>query len=342
MKKQKETPKSNVFKKIFIKICRLFDFEIIDQNNLFLPVSRKNLNQNLSKQAKESLVFPMGRIKINRPIKSLDIILRTCASVNMLSQSKKRIFASNKSEYSLRTLKSIINSINNNKEIFKKIKLKLTIIDHNSSKEILNKFKKILNKQFFKSEIKKLNIDYYKNQIKEYNQQGKKVTFNQISNMSNIYQSLDLAKNCEDLIYFVEDDYLHKLNSIEEMIFTYEKISSQIKDEIILCPTDYPYLYNKINNSKIFLGQFYHWRSVDESLCTFLTSNKMIKKYWKKYISTCKFEHYPFEKPFHDIYKKELCLSPMPAIAVHYTNVNSIYGLSPFIDYKAIWNKSKY
>lgn len=342
MKKQKQTLKSSIFKKIFIKICRLFDFEIIDQNNLFLPVSKKNLNQNLSKQGKESLVFPMGRVKVNRPVKSLDIILRTCASVNMLTQSKKRIFGSSKSEYSIRTLKSIINSINNNKEIFKKIKLKLTIIDHNSSKEILNKFKNILNKQFFKSEIKKLNIDYYKNQIKEYNQQGKKVSSNQISNMSNIHQSLDLAKNCEDLIYFVEDDYLHKTNSIEEMIFVYEKISSQINDEIILCPADYPYLYNKSNNAKIFLGQFYHWRSINESLCTFLTSSKMIKKYWKKYTSTCKFEHYPFEKPFHDIYKKELCLSPMPAIAVHYTNVNSIYGLSPFIDYKSIWNKSKY
>lgn len=342
MKKQKQTLKSSIFKKILIKICRLFDFEIIDQNNLFLPVSKKNLNQNLSKQGKESLVFPMGRVKVNRPIKSLDIILRTCASVNMLTQSKKRIFGSSKSEYSLRTLKSIINSINNNKEIFKKIKLKLTIIDHNSSKEILNKFKNILKKQFFKSEIKKLNIDYYKNQIKEYNQQGYKVSSNQISNMSNIHQSLDLAKNCEDLIYFVEDDYLHKTNSIEEMIFTYEKISSQINDEIILCPADYPYLYNKSNNAKIFLGQLYHWRSIDESLCTFLTSSKMIKKHWKKYTSACKFEHYPFEKPFHDIYKKELCLSPMPAIAVHYTNVNSIYGLSPFIDYKSIWNKSKY
>ena len=342
MKKQKQTLKSNLFKKIFIKICRLFDYEIIDQNQLYLPLSRKTINQNLSKQGEESLVIPMGRIKIKRPVKSLDIILRTCASVNMLTQSKKRIFGSSKGEYSLRTLKSIINSINNNKDIFKKIKLKLTIIDHNSSKQILDKFKNILNKQFFKSEIKKLNIDHYKKQIKEYNQQGYKVSSNQISNMSNIHQSLDLAKNCEDLIYFVEDDYLHKTNSMEEMIFTYEKISSQINDEIILCPADYPYLYNKSNNAKIFLGQFYHWRSIDESLCTFLTSSKMIKKYWKKYTSACKFEHYPFEKPFHDIYKRELCLSPMPAIAVHYTNVNSIYGLSPFIDYKSIWNKNKY
>ena len=342
MKKQKQTNKSSFLKKLFIKLCRYFDFEIIDQNNLFLPVSGKSINKNLSKQGKESLVIPMGKISIKRPVKSLDIILRTCTSVNMLSQSKKRIIGSNKSDYTLKTLQSIINSINNNKELFKKIKLKLTIIDHASPKDILIKFKKMLNKQFFESEIKNLNINFYKKKIAEINQQNKKVTLNQISNMSNIHQSFDIAKDCEDLVYFVEDDYLHKLNSIEEMIFTYEKISSQINNEIILCPADYPYLYNKIDNSKIFLGQNYHWRSIDESLCTFLTSNKIIKKHWKKFISTCLFEHNPFEKPFHDIYKKELCLSPMPAIAVHYTNINSIYGLSPFIDYKSIWDNNKY
>ena len=62
------------------------------------------------------------------------------SSVNMLSQSKKE-FLKNKSEYSLKTLVSIINSINNNKKIFKKIKLKLTIIDHNSDKAIIKNFK---------------------------------------------------------------------------------------------------------------------------------------------------------------------------------------------------------
>ena len=68
---------------------------------------------------------------------------------------------------------------------------------------------------------------------------------------------------------------------------------------------------------------------------------KIINKHFKKFVSACEFEHYPFEKPFHDIYKKELCISPMPAIAVHFTNINSIYGLSPLIDYKKLWEKNK-
>ena len=341
MKVQNKTIKSNFLKRLFIKICRIFDFEIIDQGNLHLPIIDKKSPEILSKIGYQSLVLPMGKIKITRKVKSLDIILRTCASVNMLSQSKKRIFKLSKDKYSLRTLISLINSINNNKKIFENIKLKLTIIDHNSEKKIIKKFEKLLKKQFFKSEINSLDINLYKKKIKRINQQGKKVTENQISNMCNINQSLNLGKNCDDLVYFVEDDYIHNDNAIEEMIFAYERISSQIGKELVLCPADYPYLYTKLQNSKILLGNKYHWRSVEETLCTFLTSKKLIKKYFKKFTSTCETEHYPFEKPFHEIYKKELCISPMPALAVHYTNINSIYGLSPFINYKNLWKKNK-
>ena len=341
MKVQNKTIKSKLLKRLFIKVCRIFDFEIIDQGNLNLPVINKKSPEILSKIGQQSIVIPMGKIKITRKVKSLDIILRTCASVNMLSQSKKRIFKSSKDQYSLRTLSSLINSINNNKKNFKNIKLKLIIIYHNSGKKIIEKFKKLLKNQFFESEIKPLEINFYKKKIKKVNQQGKKVTDNQISNMSNINQSLNLGKNCDDLIYFVEDDYIHKVDAIEEMIFAYERISSQTGKELILCPADYPYLYTRLQNSKILLGNKYHWRSIEESLCTFLTSKKIINKHFKKFTSACETEHYPFEKPFHEIYKKELCISPMPALATHFTNINSIYGLSPFINYKKLWNNNK-
>ena len=341
MKVQNKTRKSSFFKKLFIKFCRFFDYEIVDQGDLSFPTTNKKGSKNLSNLGIQSLVLPMGRIKIKRPIRSLDIILRTCASVNMLTQSKKRIFKSNKEVYSLKTLKSLINSINNNKKIFKNIKVKLTIIDHNSNPKVIEKFKKLLKKQFFKSEILNLNINFYKKNIKKINQQGNKVTDNQISNMSNINQSLNIGKNCDDLVYFVEDDYLHKRDAIEEMILSYERISSQIGKELIMCPADYPYLYNKLKDSKIILGNNCHWRSIEESLCTFLTSKKIINKHFKKFVSACEFEHYPFEKPFHDIYKKELCISPMPALAVHFTNINSIYGLSPLIDYEKLWKENK-
>ena len=338
IKKENKTP---WFKKIFIKICRLLGYEIIDQSNFYLPVSNQNMNEDLSKIGKKSLTIPMGEIKITRQVKSLTIILRTCASVNMLTQSKKRIFDQEKSEYTFRSLNSIINSLNFAKELFDNVNLELIIVDHNSEKSVVDKIKLIISNQFFKSRFISLNVDDFKKDINSKNEKKEKVTFNQMSNMSNIHQSLILAKESDDLIYFVEDDYIHSIHAIKEMIFTYEKLSSMLKTELILCPSDYPYLYSEIENAKIFLGNKSHWRSIKETLCTFLTSKQMVMKYWDELTSMCKFEHYPFEKPLHNIYEKEYCLSPIPSIAIHCTNINSIFGLSPNVDWKKTWEESE-
>ena len=80
---------------------------------------------------------------------------------------------------------------------------------------------------------------------------------------------------------------------------------------------------------------------MNETLCTFLTSKKMVSKHWNILKSMCEIEHYPFEKPLHDIYDKELCISPVPSLAIHCTNVNSIFGLSPNVNWKKLWDENK-
>ena len=93
--------------------------------------------------------------------------------------------------------------------------------------------------------------------------------------------------------------------------------------------------------TNIVIGSNKHWRIISETLCTFLTSSTMLEKYWNKFISMCQFEHYPFEKPLHDIYKSEYCFSPVPSIALHCTNANSVFGLSPNVDWIKIWNENE-
>ena len=244
-----------------------------------------------------------------------------------------------KIEYTLRTIRSLLHSANFDPQL-KKLKINFKIIDHNSTEENLKKIDDVFKK--FNTDYKIINLDVskFKDQIDKTNQRGETVTSNQMSNMANIHQSLLEAKKSEDLIYFVEDDYLHKRNSIKEMIFTYERISSQINNEIIICPADYPYLYAKTEATLNFLGHKSHWRKVGETLCTFLTSKQIIEKYWDKYVSMCQREHAPFEKPMHEIYEKELCISPIPSLAVHFTNINSIFGLSPNVDWKKIWDEN--
>ncbi len=341
MKQIRTIKKPSFFKKIFIKFCRILGFEIIDQSSLFIPTSKKLANDNLSILGKTSINIPLGKTTITRDIKSLDIIIKTCTSVNLVTQSKDRIFEKEKSEYTFRTINSLINSIKFKKDLFKKIQFKIFIVDCNSKKDDLEIIKKKLGEAGISFEIINVELNRF-DQIKTLNKNNQIIEKNMKATMASIQTSFFVAKEkCKDLVYFVEDDYIHKKESIFEMLSSYEKLSSELKRELFICPIDYPYLYKKLENSNIFLGNKYHWRTVNESLLTFLTSKILVNKYWDDLLLMSKNEHAPFETPLHKIFEKEICISPIPSLAMHCTNVNSIFGLSPNLDWHKIWNESE-
>ena len=341
MKKINNSKKNNLIKKLFIKLCRLIGFEIIDQSNLNLPVSKKTATDNLGQIGKKIITLPLGETKISRPVKSLDSIIKTCTSINLVTQNKKRIFEKNKSDYTFRTINSLINSLNFSKNFLKDIGIKIYIIDDNSKKEDLEKICKIIAKINIKFEIINLDLEKFK-QIKILNKNNPTIEKNMRATMASILTSFYIAKEkSNDLVYFVEDDYIHKKEAIIEMVSTYEKIATELNRELFLCPVDYPYLYKKLDNSNILIGNNYHWRTVNESLLTFLTSKDLINKYWNELLLMAENEHSPFETPLHKIYEKELCLSPIPSLAMHCTNVNSIFGLSPNMNWKKLWDENE-
>ena len=336
MKKIEKSKKNNLFKKIFIKICRIIGFEIIDQSNFSSPTLGKELNDTLSIQGKKSITIPLGQINLKKRVKSLKIILRTCTSELIMDQNKRRIFDFEKNEYTFRTLRSLIKATNKAKEKFEKINFELIVTDTNSPDEDLKIIEEILKESQINTKVISINLNEYKDKIKDGYSKAK------FSNMANFYNSLLIAKNEEaDLIYFVEDDYLHSLNSIIEMIFSYEKFYSLFSQDIILLPSDYPYLYTKDEDTKVYLGEKNHWRLVSESLVTFMTNKKLIEKYFSELEKMGLEWTDPWEKPLHNIYKSHPCLSPIPSLAVHCANINSIFGVSPFINLKKLWNDNE-
>tara|TARA_B100001057_G_scaffold72293_1_gene66546 strand:+ start:2205 stop:3185 length:981 start_codon:yes stop_codon:yes gene_type:complete len=322
-------------KKLFIKLAKTLGYEIIDQNNFVSPTLEKELNDDLSEFNKSSIVLPLGEVKITRKIKSLLIIFRTNTSIEIWDQNKKRLFEFPKIEYATRSLNSLIKSIKYLKQKFSKIDVKLIILDDNSNKENLELIKKI-SKHEKNSEIISLDHNKYKSLIKE---QKSHETF---SNLSSLLNSFEIGKDRgEDLVFFVEDDYLHFETMLEEMLSSFQRVSSQLNKDIFMCPSDYPYLYMNNEKTNILIGNRRHWRTIDKTLCTFLTSKKLINQYWINFKKTCEERHYPFEKHLNEIYKKEICLSPLKSLSLHLTNVNSSYGLAPFIDYKNLWEENK-
>ena len=348
MKKKQKINNKNFFNKLLIKLVRKFGYEVIDQSNLTIPSKKMLLNQNLSESGKKSITIPLGETKITRKVKSLTIIIRSYTYSNssndqvMLDQNKKRIFDEQKIEYTLRTIKSVINSCDEALKNFKDVKIKLIISDDKSSEENLNKISTLIKSSKIESQIINLKDDEFKEIISLKDTNGDNISKNMISNMRNILKSLQIAENTDsDLFYFLEDDYIHLKESITEMLYTYEKISSQINDELFLCPADYPYLYSNIQNTKIFFGNMRHWRSINETLITFLTSKKMISKYITELKLMGSKRHHPMELKLHEIYEKEYCFSPIPSLAMHATNINSIYGIPPNFDWKKNWDENK-
>ena len=320
-------------KKLFIKLAKILGFEIIDQNQFFSPTLNKELNEDLSTLNK-SIVLPLGEVKISRNVKSILIIIRMNTNVQIWDQNKKRLFEQPKIEYSYRSIKSLIKSINFCKNKNPKIKIKTIIIDDNSKNENLDRIKKLINEE--NVEIVSLNHEKYKTLIK------KQKTTETFSNLASLMNSFEIGKNqSEDLIFFVEDDYLHFEPMLDEMVSTYERISSQIKKDIFICPSDYPYLYMSNEKTNIIIGNKRHWRTINNTLCTFLTSKFLLNKYWANFEKTCLNRNDPFEKYINDIYKEEICISPLKSLSLHLTNINSSYGLSPFIDYKKLWDENE-
>jgi hypothetical protein len=336
MKKIDNSQKSNFLKKLFIKLCRLIGFEIIDQSTFSSPTLNKDLSETLSVQGKKSIIVPLGEIKIQHKINSIKVILRTCTSELIMDQNKKRIFDEEKNEYTFRTLRSLIKSINNASKKFKNITFNLIVTDTNSPEEDKNEIKEILKDSLIDNKFISVNLKDFEDKITAGYSKAK------FSNMANFYNSLLIAKNEDaDLIYFVEDDYIHSVNTITEMIFAYEKFNTIFSKDLILLPSDYPYLYTKDVSTKIYVGEKHHWRLVDESLVTFMTSKKLIEKYFNE-LEKMGIEWIdPWEKPLHKIYETNPCLSPIPSLAVHCANVNSIFGISPLVNVKKLWEDNK-
>ena len=336
MKKIKNAQKSNFLKKVFIKFCRLIGFEIIDQSNFSSPTLNKNLNETLSVPGEKSITIPLGQINIKNKINSLKIILRSCTSELIMDQNKKRIFDNEKNEYSFRTLRSLIKSIHAASKKFKNIKFEIIVTDTNSPKKDIDQIKKILEESNLQNQFISINLEKFKNKVKDGYSNAK------FSNMANFYNSLMIAKNEEaDIIYFVEDDYIHADNALEEMIFAYEKFNTIFSKDLVLLPSDYPYLYSKDENTKIYLGEKHHWRLVSESLVTFMTSKKLIEKYYDNLEKMGIEWNDPWEEPLHKIYKTTPCLSPVPSLAIHCANINSIFGISPLVDAKKLWENNE-
>ena len=270
---KRKLKKQNKFKRFLLKLLNVyaFDKETFELINPNIP----NQAKNYYKFNDKSLILSSGFLNFNRKIKKLDIFYRFSPDVDLWNStgSWKRIIPNIDKKtlikVSLLSLKkSILFFLEENN-----LDISLNLIFDKSSYEFNEELKTILFNDKFE-------VKFFESNIK-----GNRGTYLECCNQ---------AEKAEDLIFFVEDDYLFKKNSIDELLFTYLRISTQTNREIFLTPTDHPFYYDSNYLTSIYLGKNYRWRLVKETLLTFLFSKKIFNIYKDKIRAVGEVENDPF------------------------------------------------
>ena len=307
--------KQNKIKRFLLKLFNLYAFD----KETFELINPKfdQKAENYFKFNDKSVILSTGFLTFKRKIKKLDIFYRYSPDISLWNSPGKwkRIISNINKEtlikVSLISLKkSILKFLESNT-----LDISLNLIYDKSSSEFNNQLSNILSNNKFKINIIKSKID---------------------GNRGTYLECCDQAEKSEDLIFFIEDDYLFKKDSIEELLFSYSRISTQTEKELFFTPSDYVFYYDKNYTTSVFIGKNYRWRVVKETLLTFMFSKKLLNIYRNKIRAVGEVENDPFEKPLHEIFEKELCFAPISSTSFHISR--TVPSIEP--DWHKLWEEN--
>jgi len=258
----------------------------------------------------------------------LHVILRTCDRTNVHNDWRIRYCGFKKDELVKGCFKSLVKAIKN----VTWFSVKLTVLDDHSSQETLD----FLEKEG--SAISNFEL----------------INLEEVGYQNSAYQQFKMAKDTSsDIVYCVEDDYLHVPSAIQEMVDTYFLFKQKLnRDDIVLYPFDAPETYDPPSEtSYIVHGIGRHWRTgsytTNVLLCTpdiFINNWELFEtlalNYNGNYIRKNKENEirYTEENTIWNIWRSgnAVRFSPIPSIALHMQYDKQI---DPYINWKSWWEE---
>lgn len=246
----------------------------------------------------------------------LDVVLRTHDGVN-IHKDRDRYCGLSKHDLILKCVQSLINSLNNvPKELSDDIKI--IVLDDHSSEELLNQ----LDYRF----------TYYSKHPFE---------IRNLPESGHHYSGEEQFRVCKDegreLVYSVEDDYLHSPSALTEMLMDYELFSLKAGRQVCIYPFDMPDEYQPpwLQPQWVLHGLARHWKTTHWTTFTFLTDKKVFEENWETFklcASKYGIDGIHEGNTICDIWKyKVTVFSPIPSLALH---MQFDTQLDPYIDWK--------
>lgn len=258
---------------------------------------------------------------VPREVRRFDILFRSCARIEVQGQSRLRFVGAPKNEVALRCLNSLVQSIAYARSQGLETDIRLTVLDDHSDTGYLAAVDALIARAPCPARV---------------------VGIAETGGGPACGAALDFARReCPDLIYFVEDDYLHDERAALEITQSFARLSAIYKRDVALFPSDYPDRYRRVDSTHVLLGSHRHWRAVKSSTFTMVTTRGLLERYWDFYsgirlygVDPAVAEHNTIDRVYEDV----PCLSPLPSLAVHLQHFET---LSPYFDWQKWWEKSK-
>lgn len=252
--------------------------------------------------------------------RDLLIILRSCTIVQAASNSTRYINVT-KHELVKRCISSLVNSINQVRDHT----IRLVVLDDHSSPEAVTDIKTIIGHCKFPTEF-----------IPVLDGTGNGHT------MKRVYEQVE--NNCTDLWYHIEDDYLHVPEAINDMIESIDQFESNTGKLVAINPHDDIWRYTKqIYHSILLLGPYRHYRTVQHTTYTCLSSRNLYDRYRNVFQDlvqlTINNEGWVEDRSINQIWQQPdvMLFSPIPGLGFHIMDES---GKDPYFDIDALWNST--
>ena len=235
---------------------------------------------------------------------NLEIILRTHDQSNV-HKDRERYCNLDKKTLIIKCLSSLVNSANRVKDHT----INFKILDDHSSEDFIQQFYKVMDKCKWPYELFRMKESGY--------------------NYSALKQFEYIRDSEADVVYSVEDDYLHCPTAIEEMLENFVYFKEKTGKDIVLWPFDFPDDYNPAPSAPAFVvyGTRRHWRTGFWTTNTFMVSPQILVDHWPVFEKLATQYNSDYSRPPPHIHEgNTICeiwqnhairFSPIPSLALH-------------------------
>ena len=247
------------------------------------------------------------------------VVLRTCARVHSLTP-RPRIMSIEKPELILRSLRSFCRS--SRTVVGVQDRLELHVVDDASGPELVD---------LWQMEARNSDLPVQWHRI------------DSRAGAPSFDAAIDIAlcSNCE-LVYFLEDDYLHYQESVPCLLESHSELRRAVPDgEIALTPYDCPdrYLRPPYPTTLRYAAERY-WRTVRHTTGTFLVSKPTLEKHlplYRRFATYGRDGTVSEDSTINHVYRDVPCYSPIPTLAIHLQYEETIPLVLPPGGWISLW-----